>query len=274
MIKPALLSALSAGLLAAPLFGQTVLFQDNFSTTSLGGTTDNWNVYRNSPFSATRFVEVKNTNSEALFGEANNNYLHLFKGEAATGSVWVTASNRFSSGSTVVTVEFDFFFPDRTGVFVGNPDPRIRLGINDPIASNAVRVPGEFRFGQGGTGGISSVADVFSPDTTHRIRIVYNHSNADVEYAGRNLLSSSYHVWIDDSFSFASASLSTGGFLALNTPITSIGFGALTNSDGEMFIDNMVVYAGAIPEPSTYAFFAGLLALGGALVWRCRRVKA
>jgi MYXO-CTERM domain-containing protein len=274
MNKAAFFASLFFSALAAPVFGQTILFQDDFSTTSLGGTTDKWNVYRNSPFSATRFIAVTDTNSEALFGEPNNNYLHLFKGEASTGSVWVTASNRLAPGSAIVTVEFDFFFPDRTGVFTGNPDPRIRLGINDPVASNAARVPGEIRFGQGGNDGISSVAGVFSSDTTHRIRIVYNHSSSAVEYAGRNLLSSSYHVWIDDTFKFASASLSTSGLLALDTPITSIGFGAFTNSDGEMFIDNMVVYAGAIPEPSTYALGAGILALAGALVWRRRRVKA
>lgn len=272
MHKKRFLCLAATAAIAFPAFGQTILFQDDFTSTGLGGSEDNWNVYRNSPFDSSRLVEVIDTNSETLFGQPGNNYLRFFKADSTTGSLWVTASNRLGAGSTVVTVEFDFHVPTREDVFTGNPDPRIRLGINDPIASNANRVTGEIRFGQGGDGGISGVADVYTPDTTHSIRIVYNHSSENVTYDGtRNLAASSFHVWIDGAFSFASADNLAPIGIALDTPITSIGFGGFTGSDGEMFIDNLVVYANAIPEPSTYALGAGLLALTVVLMRRNRR---
>lgn len=270
MKKRTLIATLAAGaMVASPLFSQTTLFQDDFTATGLGGSGDNWNVYRNSPFDSTRFIEVTNTDSGTYFGEANNNYLHFYKQETSD-SLWVTANNQFSSGSSVVTVEFDFYAPSREGVWEANPDPRVRLGVNDPIASNANRVPGELRFGDGGDGAISTVENVFTPDTTHRVSFVYNHSSSDVSYEGRSLLSSSYDVWIDGAYSFSSAGgLSVVG-IDLDTELTSIGFGGFNGSDGEMFIDNMTVSSGAIPEPSTYALLGGLAVLGVAVLRRRR----
>lgn len=272
-----LIATLAAGVLAAsPAYSQTILFQDDFTSTGLGGSEDNWNVYRTTTTSVseTKFIEVTDVNSGTYLGQAGDNYLRFYK-ENTSGSLWVTASNRFANGgSPVVTVEFDFHIPTREGVWQANPDPRIRLGVNDPIASNANRVPGEIRFGQGGDGAISSTTDVYSPDTAQSIRIVYNHSSADVAYIGgtREIASSSYDVWIDGQWKFSSASgLSTTNLLALDTPITSIGFGGFNGSDGEMFIDNMTVYSGAIPEPSTYALFGGLAVLAVTLVRRRSR---
>ncbi len=270
MNKKLLITATAAGVFAATsAFSQSILFQDDFSSTGLGGSEDNWNVYRNSPFDSERLIEVIDTNSESLFGEANNNYLRWFMSSASdtSGSLWVTASNQFADGgSSVVTVDFDFHVP--TGA---DDSPRVRLGIDDPIASNNNRVPGQIRFGQGGDGAISGVEDVYTPDTTHGIRIVYNHSSADVAYADRTVFSSSYDVWIDGAYSFSSNPNLDVLNVPLDTQLTSIGFGGFTGDEGEMFIDNMVVYSGAIPEPSTYALFGGLAVLGVALIRRRRR---
>lgn len=279
MKKFALLSSLALTAAAAPLMGQTILFEDDFSSTGLGTSADNWNIYRNSPFSETRLVEITDANSEAIFGEANNNYMRIYKADSTTGSVWV-ANTTMPAVTSVITVEFDFVMSARDGVFTGNPDPRIRFGKNgDPIASNNNRVPGEVHFAVGGEGAVSGHADVYTPGEHHRMRVVYNHSSSDVTYGGRTLASSAYHIWVDGQFKFAVGEtdddrLTPNATTPLDTPLQSIAIGAFTGTAGELFLDNLVVYEGAIPEPSTYALGAGLLALAGAFVWRRRNARS
>jgi hypothetical protein len=295
--------ALVAG--SSSLWGQTILFQHDFSTSGAGGIADPavWHYDgRPTPTNSAlnirpadqdfnrdtlkKHIEVISADSETLFGEANNPYLRFAK-ESANGSLWITANNKFSTPSEVVTVAFDFRMPSTTSWGTANPsagaDPRIRLGINDPVASNGNRVPHEIRFGQGGTGGISNEGGVFSLDTTHSILIVYNYSANTVGYVGGSgsVAAYSYDVWIDGRRVIAGAggpstnSAFYGVTDGVQSPgvLSSIGIAGFNDQAAEFFMDNLVVYSNAIPEPSTYALGAGILALGIAAYSRRRRLR-
>ncbi len=276
-------AALALAMIAGPAFGQTVLFEDDFSTSGPGGTPDPdiWRYDGRSPNidsddqdfnrnTVNKYIEVTSANSAQYFGQTDNPYLRMSK-ESADGSLWVSAIDRFSSGSTVVTVAFDFYRPSTTAWGMDNTqnDPRFRLGVSDPIASNNNRVPHELRFANGS---ISGAQDVYSFDTLHSALWVYNHSSAEVGYLEHDLTipASSFDLWIDGSRVIAGGG-GPGSWLAVDTPLTSIGFAAFNNLSTEMFIDNLAVYEGAIPEPSTYALLAGALCLG--LVGLRRRLR-
>jgi hypothetical protein len=90
---------------------------------------------------------------------------------------------------------------------------------------------------------------------------------------GSNLAGVSIALSLNDGtgYSFTSATGSDWRFVGFtsNTPITSLTFSPPTNGNFAS-IDNIVVGHAAVPEPSTYALGAGVLALGFA-VWRRRR---
>jgi uncharacterized protein (TIGR03382 family) len=274
--------AVFAGVLAvSTAFGQTVLFQDDFSIAGPGGVADpaKWRYEARTPVLPTpgKTILVTAVNSATYFGESDNPYLH-FRKEDPGGSLWVTAQNQFSTPSEVVTVEFDFYMPSQTSWGASNADdPRIRLGINDPVASNGNRVPHEIRFGHGGAGAISGVSDVFSLDTPHSIRIVYNYSDQTVNYVGSSLSvpAFTYDVWMDGVRQIAGAGgpSTNNAFYGVSDGVQSAGVlqsvGLAGFSASEFFVDNFVVYANAIPEPSGIA--AGLIGLGALMLGRRRR---
>jgi|SRR5690625_144163 len=292
MKKLALLSSFALAAAVSPLLGQAILFQHDFSTSSdpdqmthgnHTGTvnpgrvpdTSTW-VYRanpptTAPMGPEKYIEITDANSP--FG-AGNQYLRVHY-ENMTGTLWTSATNQFSS--QVVTVEFDFYRPTTTswGATNSGDDSRFRLGINDPVGSNDNRVQNELRFN--GDGSISgSAAGAYSFDTVHTVHFVYNNSESQASYVDRDLTVDSGHfdVWLDGTRIVAGGGDGTSDWLAIGQNLTSVGIltGQVPGAV-EMMFDNLVVYEGAhvIPEPSTYAFGAGILALGAAWMWRRRR---
>lgn len=283
MKKCSLVLAVFLPLVTSPLFGQTVLFSDDFSTSESNGDPSNaiWGTYvRNATEDKT--LKVTDANSERYFGQANNGYLHHRHKAGATGSVFIEANGEFATPSTVITVAFDFYVPSLTSWNAANAfvDPRFRLGVSGAFANNASRLANEIRFNTS-VNGINSVIDSEDPsqnqnvnfytqDAAHSAFFVYNNSLETVTYAnsGMTLASSRYDLWVNGVRVIAGGGVdSTGIFQTAGTPLTTIGFGSFAGGS-EMFIDNLVVYDGAwvIPEPSTSALIAGAFALAAICV--------
>ncbi|HLS28293.1 MAG TPA: hypothetical protein VK041_06555, partial [Opitutales bacterium] len=218
-----------------------------------------------------KYIEVTDANSP--FGEGNQHLRLHYQG--AAGTLWTTASNQFSSGSQVVTVQFDFFRPSTTSWGAPNTggDPRLRLGVSDPVGSNNNRVSNQLFIH--GNGSIAGVQNAYSFDTVHTVKWVYNYSTSQAtyeDYPELTIDSNHFDVWLDGTRIVAGFNDGTSTPLAIGRELTSLGIMAGTAGvDVEMMFDNITVYAGAIPEPSTYAFGAGILALGAAWMWRRRR---
>lgn len=284
-MKTCTLLTLALAAASTPLLGQTLptpIFQDDFNTP---GTPDasKWNIYRASgtgaPIGPQKYIEVTADNSP--FGSENSSYLRIHH-ETGAGGLWI--ANTALPANQVLTVAFDFYMPSQTAWGETNDglDPRVRLGSGgDPIASNTNRVNQELHFNDGGTGLInqqtrSDESPIFNTNTPYSIIYIYNHSADSITYttytnSERSVESGHYDVWLNGSLAIDGQSDSGDVGRAIGTDMTSIAFGAIGRQT-EFYIDNFAVYAGAIPEPSTYALGAGLLALGAAAFWRRRRV--
>ena len=245
--------------LATSLLGQAIIFEDDFSVSEANGN-PNTAVWRMVGETADKTIKV-----------TEQGWLHYRKVDA-DGGLYITAENRFSAGHTVITLEFDFLKPSLTSWDAPNGlGPRIRFGQGNPFI-NANRVANDNRFDQNGQ--FAGVAGVFETDEWQSMRIVYNHSTSEVTYVGSSLTvpAQTYDVWVNGVRVIAGHTYNTFATgLAPDSPLTSIAFGGFNNETGELFMDNMVVYANAIPEPSTYALIGGLAVLGAAIFWRRRR---
>ncbi len=234
--------------LSLTAFPQEILFETDFSDPGPNGEPASavWGPPGVRNATENNWIRITEANSEHYFGTAGNPYLHFHKRD--TGSaLFLTAVNRFAAAAPVVTVRFDFHKPSQTTWGASNgAGPRVRLGINDPVAANNARTRQDNLFGTGGAFAGSSA--VFSPNTRHTIQIVYNNSSQTVaDYHGNfSVAPDSYDVWVDGQRVLSDHQNNTHEpALSLDTALTSIGIGAFANEVCEFFMDNLVVRAGA-----------------------------
>ncbi len=194
-----------------------------------------------------QWIQVKNQNSEFYFGEPNNSYLEIQASGLDPESIWLTAVNRFSEPSEVVTVSLRFYEPGT----IDDGGPRIRLGAGNAVF-NGQRARQDTEFD---TGNFSGKSDVYSTDESHLLELVYNNSSETVTYIDGQvaLRSDTYDVWIDGNLVMQSHSFATGSTsIPVGQGLQSLAivvFGADRNT---LYIDDVTVYDGPyIQSPGT-----------------------
>lgn len=235
-----------------PFEANPLIFADDFSDPEPDGTPNHaiWGVdaVDNRGPEDNQWVRVTDENSEEFFGEAGNNYMEIFS-DGADGSVFISAVNRFSRGDQVVSVHLDFYNSDSD-----SPGPTMRVGVNDPIASNNNRTHYQFRFENNALSGIDGPAEVIENNRTHNLQMVYNNSEFPITYADGQMTvePDSYDVWIDGERVLAAHQYSffDSANAPLGTALTSWGLGIFGSAQNELRIDNLKVYAGAYVEPA------------------------
>ncbi len=188
------------------------------------------------------------------------------------------------AGQTVTTFSFDFFnsstgveFEDARVAFAlnQNSNANILSGSNNLIRMIADTRPDEsegfFAFQQ--SSGASFVDNSYPMDTLVTVHFVLNNtSESETNPDGVTVDPNSVQLWteINGDQAFAGSANITSDRLDSDLVLSGIGaFSAYDRSSG-FVIDNLRFQDGiaVIPEPSTYAALAGLLALGFVFVRR------
>lgn len=209
-----------------------VIFAETFDDLS------QWSGPSNNDEGAGRIIETTTLNSEALFGEAGNSYLRLFKADNTSANNAISANGMFSDPSPVVTIAFDFW---NSAVGGG----QIVLRPAGPSTSNANRVH-EIGFARGALSGASAI---YEPEQTNRIEIVLNNSLETVFYNEfYSVASDTYDVWID-GVRVLSDHTSSRGSLPVGEDLASLQFAIFTQSWGELLVDDLTVLSGAHVTP-------------------------
>ncbi len=224
-----------------------LIFADDFSDPEPDGrpNADIWapDAIDNRGSEANQWIRVTDEDSELYFGEAGNNYLEFFS-DGGDGSVFISARNRFSRPSQVVSVHLDFFSSDSE-----DHGPTMRVGVGDPIASMANSARRQFRFENNA---VSGGEEVIENNRTHNLQVVYNNSEFPMTYAGgqATVAPDSYDVWVDgvlvlSDHQYGDLSASNA---PLGTALSSWGLGIFGTAQNELRIDNLKIYAGAYVE--------------------------
>lgn len=211
------------------------IFADTFDDLS------QWTGPSNNDEGAGRVIETTSEGSEAIFGEAGNSYLRIFKAYSETNANNTLSANAaFSDPSPVVTLSFVFW-----NSAVGNGNIVIRPG--GASSSNANRIH-EISFARGN---MSGVGGLYQADQTHRVEIVLNNSTETVYYADHySVASDTFDVWIDGVLVLNNHTRGRG-FLPVGEPLASLQFATFTSNWGELLVDDLVVYKGAQVTPAT-----------------------
>ncbi len=200
------------------------------------------------------------------------------------------------SGQTVGTFSFDFFNPTFTGEFT---EPRVFFSLNyrdgnvGAIANNLIRIsmgtqpgdpdagipadPNTGRFAFEGSFEPSFVNDAYPLDRLITAHLVLNNTDEDAFNPDGPVTvpANTVQLWME--IDGVQTLVGMAGLLADGTAdrsvenITHFGFGTFsTYNRGGFIMDDIRFTSGiaVIPEPSTYAAFAGLLALGLVIVRR------
>lgn len=227
-----------------------LLFADDFSEPEADGSpnAEIWgaDAIDNRGSDANQWIQVSNEDSDLYFGEAGNNYLHLYSDGEDSGSVWISAVNQFAYPAAVVTVNLDFYnsFSDDNG-------PTMRVGVGDPISSNNNRTHYQFRFENDA---ISEGNEVIQNDRTQNLQMVYNNTENPVTYLDgqETVAADSYDVWIDGVLVLEDVQYAfyESANAPLGTELTSWGLGIFGDAQNELRIDNLSIHEGAEVTPA------------------------
>ena len=181
------------------------------------------------------------------------------------------------AGQTVTTFSFDMYNPTSGNAFtearvffaLNQNSGSISTGANNLIRAVAITAPeeagGVFELHQ--TGGSEFVDDTYPLNTFLTVHFVLNNTSEDaMNDDGVMVPANSVQLWheIDGDFALAGSAVLTADRFDADLTHLGIGtFGAYDRDPG-VIIDSLRFADGiaVIPEPSTYAGFAGLLALG------------
>jgi hypothetical protein len=223
---------------------------------SAGATSPDSSIWNEEIFSGGNNVleVIQDTNN--LFGAGTDNQiLHLV--DDSDGEKVTLYANSVLGSTDLVTLSFDLYEPDTlTGgkLYVRMRDEGERsvdARFSDGIAKdNAETVTGSY--GQ---------------DAPVKISIVANDTGSSVNYAGVSVADGTYDIWAGNARIIAGGSFRDKDGSVFN----DLEIGMFTSdSSEEMYLDNIAVENGAIPEPATMS----LLALGGLVAIRRRSCQA
>jgi hypothetical protein len=216
-----------------------ILFSDTFEDLS------KWSPPTNQ-LDGVRMIHTTDEGSEALFGEAGNPYLRIYKENPAPDSIntALTGANILSEPSPVITIAFDFWnSPVGAGVVVLRPG---KAGV-----ANTARTH-EIRFGRGQ---LAAVNNIYQADRTYRIEIVLNNSTDTVYYNDHySVASDRFDVWLDgvrvlNDHVYGRPDPTVSTNMQVGENYTSMQWAIFTTNWGELRVDNLVVYQGAVVHP-------------------------
>jgi hypothetical protein len=271
-----LFTLLSAGLIAAGSTSASVVFSDNFESSDVDSTdntvdgdgvsgADGWD--RTLSSGSSSFTAVND-------GTLGNAGLLDNKGNQTFGFVAVafTPQTLASTGDSI-TLTFDFRFVTLANA---NNGANFRFGLWN--ATSGIDISGGANYwGRLATNGTGSLALFEGADSypgsefgTLATGDTFNITNTAKYSASFAVTKTATGVIVAyEYFNSSGTSIGSLAFEDTVSPYTTFdALGFRTNLANNMAFDNIEVDFTAVPEPSTYAMFAGLLALGLAMVRR------
>ena len=250
---------------ASPATAQTAEFSEDFGTIVSGTTitTSNTNLTYVRKGSGAPNITAINPSS---FGSGSSASIQA-TGGSLTG---IGATNTLTS-SNVYTLSVDFLISDVSAgdIVFGVGSGSAFTTANTFSTSNGLfwlqSDSGNFERRRG-SGGWSSTGLTLQDSTSYSLHVVANGSTSDISYGGTSVAAGTMDIYVDDAL-LADDQTVTNSLQADGFRIYSVN-GALAE------IDNIALYASAVavPEPSTYALLAGMLALASVMLRR-RSVK-
>lgn len=215
-----------------------VLFHENFNTASPGvkpGTPPWTQVAPDA--NAECEVVVRSDAGNVFWNGTTNRYVEL-RDASATASAQMTAVNVFSN--EVVTLSFRFLEP-YDPAYLDQLTVQLFAGTGTRLNTNRAQV---LRLREGVIPGTPSGDVPYGFDQPRRIDFVMNNSAGTITYHGGYTLASGLaDIWLDGDlvaagYSFAREA-STGA-------VRSVDFSTFSNHKQRMFVDDIVVFAGAV----------------------------
>ena len=263
-----------AGILATASANANI-FSENFNAITAGTAITHSNTNYTDSFNGAGTSQTATADTGGIFGEGTSNIYNRTIDTSSSESARINANNL--GGGDVATYSWDFNDSSTAGGYA------FRLSTaNDAQSNFSVQV--NFRPGTGNYSIIDNdnTAD-YSPNITYRIDVVANTGASTINFldgygASRSVDADSFSIFLTDIAAQTQTVVKDN--IAFNGTETgpgfdSIAFQTFNGSNGiDVAWDNVVVQdiasVTAVPEPSTYAIYAGLAVLG-LVVYRRRR---
>lgn len=244
----AITGILGMAVLAAPA---GIITSENFDSATVGNTATDLGA----PWTGGGRIQYTVQDSHPMMGAGGNQYFQLNAGASA----WTFVNNTGGAGNGVVTHSFDFHY-DSTLM----TDGYLRLG--------GVGNGGNLFFIDIGLNNDLTFGEEILSGNTYHIDVVANISGSSANYAGSDIATGTYDLWLDgvnirNDVAVLAAGAGSSSFTQLGVWMNGGG-----TAGDKMLIDNYVTRddAYAIPEPGTLGLIA---AFGGGLLFIRRRLK-
>ncbi|GHB97851.1 hypothetical protein GCM10007047_12200 [Cerasicoccus arenae] len=272
-----------AGLcLSGTVFGQTILFSENFESQTPGDKPIGTAVRPNTNTPVV-FTEVVTGVANGAGGGVGNG-VQVFDDGLGSGEAF-TFENNFvaNTESQQSAVEITFDFAWEQDLAISGKYGRFGVGLYDASTAATLNTSGniflELRFGSDGVfrvvGSAGSSSESLTVGQAYALSLFVNDSDTlSIDYLAPgggtvSLASNSFAVYLGNSLVRTDGLVN--GALTGDSNLGRMGIDSFTTHDGiDYTFDNYVVST-IVPEPSTYAMIAGVMVLG--LVTLIRRRK-